>query len=48
MTKKIPAFALWLVLAVVTVAIPLACSSSSTDTIDAAPDKAADVMTSSG
>lgn len=35
MTKRIPALALWLVLAVVSIAIPMACSSDST-TSDAA------------
>jgi hypothetical protein len=48
MTKKIPAFALWFLLALVTVAIPLACSSSSSDNTDAASDKTADALTTGG
>jgi hypothetical protein len=47
MTKKIPAFVMWLVLAVAAVAIPLACSSSN-DATDGATEKAAVDMTSAG
>jgi hypothetical protein len=47
MTKKIPTFVVWLVLAVAAVAIPLACSSSN-DATDAASERASVDMTSAG
>lgn len=47
MIKKIPAFALLLLLAVATVAIPLACSSNSNGT-DGPAEKATVDMTSAG
>ena len=45
MMTKIPALAIWFMLALVTVAIPVACSSSTSDGTDAAAEKAADAMT---
>jgi hypothetical protein len=47
MFKKIPTLAIWLFLAVVVVAVPLACSSSS-DTPDANSEKSSADMTSAG
>jgi hypothetical protein len=47
MFKKIPTLAMWLFLAVVVIAVPLACSSSS-DSPDANSDKVAADMTSAG
>ena len=44
---KIPGFVLWLLLAVVAVAVPLACGSTSTGT-DGAPEQAPVDMTSAG
>ncbi len=47
MFKKIPTLAIWLFLAVVVIAVPLACSSSS-DSPDGNSEKSAVDMTSAG
>jgi hypothetical protein len=48
MFKKIPSFAVWLILAVVAITVPLACGSSTDDNTDGHSDRAAVDMTSPG
>jgi hypothetical protein len=48
MLKKIPTFAYWVLLAMVVVAVPLACSSSSSDSTDAHSESAASDATNPG
>ena len=48
MFKKIPTLAVWLILAVAAIAVPVACSSSDDTATDGSSEKAPVDMTSAG
>jgi hypothetical protein len=48
MLKKIPTFVYWMLLAVVVTAVPLACSSSDSNSTDANSEKGSSPATNPG